>query len=231
MREKLITTLKEYKETYRSRLENHESKYVDYDELHFINNELYLYQNCFTTANVSERRISEYNKDYEGYRDYYLNDFEFDEMNNEESTGKENYTVKDLIKNESKFLTDGYDLEICNQLTTSFLKIKSFLESKLLELESTEQKEIHTDKTLNWIGTQTDLIELIKALIENGNIKVKKGEQGKTIEIFSNFFNSPIKYPNKLIADLKIRNIESETLFLDQLKKSLFNYITREKKK
>jgi hypothetical protein len=47
MREKLITTLKEYKETYSSRLENHVSKYEDYDELHFINNELYVYQNCF----------------------------------------------------------------------------------------------------------------------------------------------------------------------------------------
>lgn len=231
MREKLITTLKEYKETYSLRLENHISKYEDYDELHFINNELYHYQNCYTTANVIERRISEYNKDYEGYRNYYLNDFEFDERNNEESTGRENYTVKDLIKNESKFLTDGYDLEICNQLTTSFLKIKSFLESKLLELESNGQKEMHTDKTLNWIGNQTDLIELIKALIENGNIEIKKGEQGKTIEIFSNFFNFPIKNPNKLIADLKIRNVESETLFLDQLKKSLFNYITRENKK
>jgi hypothetical protein len=231
MREKLITTLKEYKETYSSRLENHISKYEDYDELHFINNELYLYQNCFTTVNVSERRIMEYNSDFEGYRNYYLNDFEFDEINNEESTGSENYTVKDLIKNESKFLTDGYDLEICNQLTISFLKIKSFLESKLLELESNEQKEIHLDKTLNWIGTQTDLIELIKALIENGNIKVKKGEQGKTIEVISNFFNFPINNPNKLIADLKIRNTESETLFLDKLKKTLFDYITRENKK
>jgi hypothetical protein len=231
MREKLITTLKEYKETYSSRLENHVSKYEDYDELHFINNELYVYQNCFSTANVSERRVMEYNRDFEGYRSYYLNDFEFNEIYDEEPKGRENYTVKDMIKNESKFLTDGYDLEICNQLTNSFLKITSFLESKLLEIESNEQKEIHTDKTLNWIGTQTELIELIKALIENGNIKVKNGEQGKTIEAISHFFSFPINNPNKLIADLKIRSNESETLFLNQLKKSLFNYITREKKK
>ena len=231
MREKLITTLKEYKETYSSRLENHVSKYEDYDELHFINNELYVYQNCFSTANVSERRVMEYNSDFEGYRSYYLNDFEFDEINNKEPKGRENYTVKDIIKNESKFLTDGYDLEICNQLTTSFLKITSFLESKLLEIESNEQKTIHTDKTLNWIGTQTELIELTKALIENGNIKVKNGEQGKTIEAISHFFSFPINNPNKLISDLKIRSNDSETLFLNQLKKSLFNYITREKKK
>jgi hypothetical protein len=64
MREKIITTLKEYKETYLSRLNDHESKYVDYDELHFINKELYFYQNCFSTANVSERRVLEYNSDY-----------------------------------------------------------------------------------------------------------------------------------------------------------------------
>ena len=231
MREKLITTLKEYKETYSSRLENHISKYEDYDELHFINNELYVYQNCFSTANVSERRVLEYDGNYQYYKYCYLNEFEFDEINNEEPTGEENYTVKNLIKNESKFLTDGYDLEICNQLTTSFLKIKSFLKSKLLELESNEGKEIQKDKTLNWIGTQTELIELTKALIENGNIKVKNGEQGKTIEAISNFFNFPINNPNKLIADLKIRSNQSETLFLDKLKKTLLDYITRDNKK
>jgi Zn/Cd-binding protein ZinT len=141
MTEKLITTLKEYKETYSSRLENHISKYEDYDELHFINNEIYVYQNCFSTANVSERRVVEYNGDYQDYKYCYLNEFDFDEINNEEPTGEENYTVKNLIKNKSKFLTDGYDLEICNQLTTSFLKIKSFLKSKLLELNQTKKRK------------------------------------------------------------------------------------------
>jgi hypothetical protein len=66
MREKLITTLKEYKETYSSRLENHVSKYEDYDELHFINNELYVYQNCLVPQMLVK---VEYNRDFgEGHR-------------------------------------------------------------------------------------------------------------------------------------------------------------------
>jgi hypothetical protein len=223
MREKLITTLKNYKDSYDIRLENHKAKYEDYDELHFINSELYLYQNCFTTANVSERRVLEYNRDYDGYRDYYLNDFEFDEINNEESTGSENYTVKDLIKNESKFLTDGYDLEICNQLTTSFLKIIEYLNIKKTNLNNDNEFP-----KVKFHGNPTEFIELIKALTENGNIK---GIQKDNIEICSKFFDIEIKNPDQTLTKLKSRNNGSETLFLDKLKTSLFNHITLETKK
>jgi hypothetical protein len=51
---KIITTLKEYKKETYCHVKNHVSKYEDYDELHFINKELYFYQNCFSTANASE---------------------------------------------------------------------------------------------------------------------------------------------------------------------------------
>jgi hypothetical protein len=69
-------------------------KIWDYDELHFINKELYFYQNCFSTANV-ERRVLEYNW-LPNYKYYYLNEFEFDVINNgrEEPTGEENYDIK-----------------------------------------------------------------------------------------------------------------------------------------
>jgi hypothetical protein len=84
------------------------------------------------------------------------------------------------------------------------------------------------ENTLKWNGTQTEFIELVKALIENGNIK---GTQTEIISKLSNVFNLEIKNPNKLINDLKLRNNNSETLFLGRLQKTLFDYITLEKKK
>lgn len=218
MREKIITTLKEYKETYLSRLEDHESKYVDYDELHFINKELYFYQNCFSTANVCERRVLEYNSDYQEYKYCYLNEFEFDVINNEEPTGEQNYDIKSLIKDESKWLTDGYNIEICDQLTTSFSKIIEYLKIKI----NTGANSSGFPK-VKFHGSQTEFIELIKALTENGNLK---GIQKDNIELCSKFFDVEIKNPDQTLTKLKSRNNGSETLFLDKLKTSLRNHFT-----
>lgn len=84
------------------------------------------------------------------------------------------------------------------------------------------------ENTLKWNGTQTEFIELVKALIENGNVK---GTQTEIINKLSNVFNIKINNENKLINDIKTRNNGSETLFIDRLQKSLFDYITLEKKK
>ncbi len=84
------------------------------------------------------------------------------------------------------------------------------------------------ENNLKWNGTQTEFIELVKALIENGNVK---GTQTEIISKLSNVFNIKINNENKLINDIKTRNNGSETLFIDRLQKSLFDYITLEKKK
>lgn len=83
-------------------------------------------------------------------------------------------------------------------------------------------------KSLFWNGTQTGLIELIKALIQNGNIQ---GTQKEIINSFENFLNIKINNPNKLISDLSIRNNGSETLFLDELSNSLKEYIQLDNKR
>jgi hypothetical protein len=67
MVKELITTFKKIQEETYS-LENHITTYEDYDELHFINKELYFYQNCFSTANVHEGEYWEYNSDYQDYK-------------------------------------------------------------------------------------------------------------------------------------------------------------------
>ncbi len=72
--------------------------------------------------------------------------------------------------------------------------------------------------------TQTELIELVKALIENGTIS---GTQKDIIKDFADFFGIKVNNPNKLITDIKGRNSESETLFLDKLRNSLMDYIIK----
>jgi len=223
MSKELITTLKKYKESYDNRLESHKATYEDYDELHFIDYELGFYQVCYETANVTEQRLIVNNKDYTEYEYRYINEFEYNDINQIDANINENYDIKALIKDDSKYMTDGYNLEICDQLTTSFKKIKEFLNVKKNKL--TNDNEFTKVK---FHGNQTEFIELIKALTENGNIK---GIQKDNIEICSKFFDIEIKYPAKLISDFKIRNNGSETLFLDRLKQSLFDYITLEKKK
>lgn len=81
---------------------------------------------------------------------------------------------------------------------------------------------------IKWQGTQTELTELIKALIENGNIQ---GTQKDVFNSFTDFLNFDINNQSKLINDIKNRNNGSETIFLDKLKSSLLNFINRENKR
>ena len=83
-----------------------------------------------------------------------------------------------------------------------------------------------TYKTVKFHGEKTKFIELIKALIENGNLKKTDGQtQESIIKSCAQFFEMDIPIPSKLINDLSKRNNGSETLFLNDLQKSLLNYI------
>nr|WP_315165621.1 hypothetical protein [uncultured Flavobacterium sp.] len=224
MEKVIITTFKKYKELYDNRLENHIATYEDYDELHFINSELEFYEICYGTANVTEQRLIKNNRDYIEYEYRYINEFEYNDINQIDSNINENYDIKALIKDKSKWLTNGYNLEICNQLTTSFTKIIEYLNIKKNILSNDNEFP-----KIKFYGSQTEFIELIKALTENGNLK---GIQKDNIEICSKFFDIEIKNPNKLISDINnTRNTGRETLFLDELKKSFYKYIQNQNQK
>ncbi len=223
MGKELITSFKKHKESYDICLEQHIASYEDYDELHFLNSELGFYQICYETANVTHQRIIIYNDEYTEYEYRYMNEFEYNEINQIDSNINQNSDVMKLIIDESKLMTNGYDIEICEQLTTSFTKITEYLNIKKKKL--TNDNEF---KNIKFHGNQTEFIELIKALTENGNLK---GIQKDNIEICANFFGIEINNPSKLLNDIKTRNSGSESLFIDKLRKSLFDYITLEKKK
>jgi hypothetical protein len=115
---------------------------------------------------------------------------------------------------------------------------QTYLKSVFAKFENFEQKYFPTIdhspilkketnfKTVKFHGDKTKFIELIKALIENGNLK-KTDEQNQEsiIAACAMFFEMDIPNPSKLISDLSKRNNDSQTLFLNELQKSLLNYI------
>ncbi len=116
----------------------------------------------------------------------------------------------------------GYKLHFLTKNSQSGSPVEEF---KVIPTTGPESNK-NSNLGIKWEGTQTEFMELIKALIENESIR---GKQKDVIKFFSNLLSIEIKNPDKLIQDLKKRNNGSETLYLDKLKSSLNNFIKREK--
>ncbi len=115
----------------------------------------------------------------------------------------------------------------------SLLKTMVFLEKKANLLGYKQDKDDiwffnkeKTEKTLKsslkWKGNQSDLIELTKALIENGNLK---GSQKDIFIAIQEFFNCKLENIDKTISTFNNRKSGNETKFLNELNSTLFNYI------
>jgi hypothetical protein len=200
MNKEIIFSAKEYKEKYNDFLQSYLLEYEDYEEIDFINKEIERYSGLIIDLEQLEMTL-----DYWEHNDYNIA----------------------FIISESQLYTfhyidflDSFDYKKRDRSILSFTKIIEFLDIK--------KQDPKNENNLNWNGTQIEFIELVKALIENGNIK---GTQTETIKSLSNIFNFKINNENKTINDIKNRNNGSETLFLDKLKKTLFDYITLENKK
>ena len=92
------------------------------------------------------------------------------------------------------------------------------------EEENVLQQHQIKKENITFNFTQTEIVELIKALIQNGNIK---GLQKDIIPIVSSFFETEVNNQDKIITDLSKRNNGSETLFLDKLKTSLNEFFSK----
>ncbi len=104
-----------------------------------------------------------------------------------------------------------------------------YLFRSLIKQTIKDNEQNNSIAPVNWTGNQTELMELIKALIENGSVK---GKQKDIIINFCHFFNIEIKNPDKLINDIRrTRNNGNETIFIDKLKNSLLNFINKENRR
>lgn len=118
----------------------------------------------------------------------------------------------------------GYELLIDKNHEMTFSRIEEKTEIDILEYEVKPYKS-----NLKWNASQTDLMELIKALIEANAIKEAKvkGKQKELTEELCNLFNVKINNPNKLISDFNTRNTGKETKFLDNLREHLMKFIIK----
>ena len=180
MKDTLITTFIDYKATYDIRLENHLQQYADFDELHFLEKQIELYNSCYNTANI-EHQIIDYQKI--GKVKHYA--FGYDFAPTKYKSGF-NEDVQSMISLEDKTINDGFDLDLCEKLKQSFSKIITYLDELKNEITN-PSKTIENSPTqiptLNWIGSELELTELVKALIVTNKLNPELTQ----IEIFKRF--------------------------------------------
>lgn len=133
-----------------------------------------------------------------------------------------------LTPDKVKFKNFGFScIQILNMIAEKLSVIEPIksiiIGDRMYDIEPKEEVPING---LKFYGNQTEFVELVKALIENDNLR---GTQKDLFEKLSNVFQIEINNHDKLISDIKHRNNGSETLFLDRLKKSMNEYIIKDK--
>lgn len=154
---------------------------------------------------------------------------------NEHQNSSIKFFINDLVTAKSKIkeLRDKHgDIINVSKKVSVINKLIKFLENHLMESnQSTKGKKELTNietKTnsspiLKWHGNKIALIELTKALIENGNLKGTQKEIFKNVE---QIFGIQLGNYSKAISSFQTsRNYGNETKFLDTLKETLKNYI------
>ncbi|QXP72516.1 RteC domain-containing protein [Tenacibaculum sp. AHE15PA] len=131
------------------------------------------------------------------------------------------------------FIQRAILLEYSFFLTDEIDKVKQIKKTKG---EKIPQKNSNSS-ILKWIGGKTSLTELIKALIENGNIKIEKegvisNEKNQKVifESLTNILNFNISKPDKFVQNIKNRNNDVTTKFLDSLSSRLKEYFNKKEK-
>ena len=126
-----------------------------------------------------------------------------------------------MIDDNNSFFDFSIKTVIENRLTPLLNIVLNEIELCLNEKNITIKKSKNSDH-LNWHGNKSALIELTKALIENGNLK---GKQEVIFEKIQVMFNTELKNIDQAITKFNSRSQQNETKFLDDLKNSLSQYI------
>ncbi|KAA5542421.1 RteC domain-containing protein [Adhaeribacter rhizoryzae] len=113
--------------------------------------------------------------------------------------------------------------------TENFKKlIIGWVSKRKEDIGVTLNKEFNIGNKYNikWQDDQTNLIELVYALIESGVIKYNKKKD--VVNAFSEFFNFKIPNPNQTLNAIKRRNSDNPTILLDKLKDGFINYLNKD---
>lgn len=202
MERKIFFSLEDYKANYEAIKNEFIDAYVDNDEITFISDQINLYKTCkknseVITLLVGGCLIEDTDANLRGW----------DIIQEVGDAIKINGNRKEI------------DFEKAKKYTLSFNKIIDYLTDKI-------EKENIAPGKLSFIGKKTEFVELIKALHENGNFGNRPITE--VYNVMSNFFNIELgDNPSKFLTDIKKRDNGSETLFIDKLKFSLYNHITK----
>lgn len=214
MDESLFTTLSEYKESYNIRLEKHLKEYIDYDEFHFIKLELTAYQSYFNATNIKKN-------DYNGSA--FIDPVYSPIVGDVEIS---NMKLMRLMFNFEVRSNNYYNVEVCEKLSVSFSKIIEFLinlQNEKANITIMSNIPPEPTPTLNWTGTELELSELIKALIEAKKFSTEL-TQTEIFQRFRYFFNVKNFDEKDKLKDIRKRT-NTLSIFINKLEISLNNWI------
>ena len=214
MDESLFTTLADYKESYNIRLENHLKEYIDYDEFHFIKSELTAYQSYFNATNI-KKNDSDAKIFIDPLYSPIIKDVEIS-----------NIQLMRLMFNFEIPSNNYYNIDVCEKLSVSFSKIIEFLtnlQNENTNITLTSGIPPEPTPTLNWTGTELELSELIKALIEAKKFSTES-TQTEIFKKFRYFFNVKNFNEKDKLRDIRKRT-DTLSIFINKLEISLNNWI------
>jgi hypothetical protein len=132
----------------------------------------------------------------------------------------EKTNINGVIDDDEKYLDFSMNSVIRNRL----IPLIQFVISEVNLCLGVKSNDLETKSTeLQWYGQDTELIELTKALIENGNLK---GTQKDIFIGIQKAFNIELKNIDQAITKYNFRHKKNETIFLDKLRSMLLNYIS-----
>lgn len=207
-----------YETFYPERLIDYQTQFPDATELEFIEHELYNLEawggyidRCFFEFDTSIDPPIEYPEVRPPDTSDLLN------IISEENKKKLSFSIKRKIE----FLLDKKNSVYAHSI---FGVVEEQTSNKG---EKSTQQEAHKIK---WNGTAAELMELLKALYDNGNLKLTKGEttQKAVFEAFFNFLNYKVKDPANTINRIKTQR-ETPSLFIDKLSKIFTDFYFNKK--
>lgn len=214
MDESLFTSLAEYKESYNTRLENHLKEYIDYDEFHFIKSELTAYQSYYNATNIKKN-------DYNGK--IFIDPLYSPIVEDVEIS---NIKLMQLMFNFEIRSNNYYNVEVCEKLSVSFSKIIEFLtnlQNQKANIPIMPDLPPESNSKLNWAGTELELSELIKALIQAKKISPEL-TQTEIFKRFKDLLNVSNFDESDKLKDIRKRT-NTLTPFINTLEITLSNWI------
>lgn len=129
-----------------------------------------------------------------------------------------------ITKFENEPVDEEWQIEGKRFALVEYKKYLNYFKDRLriLKLETPDFEPVNNpnQKPLKLKMKPTELVELVKALLCNGNII---GLQKDAIKAFSDFFNVEVIGADQKLQNIKSRNNGNEAKFLDALKLSLLN--------